>query len=176
MFNRKRYWVIHSSALKRGKIAKLFLYHIIEGIPIIPEQELNSAMQSQRKTVVKKEMENLKRFKLIISPGEFIHLLSTYRAKAIIANDEIEKRLRIRNIRYMNISRLLNALKKDYLVGEKIRVTMVYQNIGYTNDCAKVIVENGTFEEDDIVECRVTHILDSPSIKTLFCKRDIRDG
>jgi len=176
MFSRKRYWAIHSSALKGGRVSKIFGHHLIEGIPLISKQELNTALKSPMKKVVEREVEDLKKFGLIVSPFEFILLLSKYKARVIIDKDSIEKRLKIRNIKYIDISQILSVLKRNYLRGEKVRARIVYRNVGYTDDCTKVIVQDGTFNEDDIVECWVTQILESPSTKTLFCKMSRENG
>ena len=176
LFNKKRYWVIHLSALKSGRLSKIFQHNIIEGIPVVSKGELDKVKISSANKIVEREIENLKKFGLIISNYDFILSLSKYKANAIIDNDRIKKRLKIRNIKYIDISQILRVLKKEYSPGERIKVKIVYKNVGYTDDCTKVIVQDRTFEEDDIIECWITQVVDGPSIKTVFCKTDKRNG
>ncbi len=169
-FNKRRYWVVHSSALESGRLSKIFQHNIIEGIPVISKGELDKAKISSKRRIVEREIKNLKRFGLIISDYDFIPLLSKYKASAIIDNDRIEKRLKIRNVKYLDISQILKAIRKEYFPGEKIRARIVHENVGYTDDCTKVIIQDAVFEEDDVVECWITQVIDGPSIKTVFCK------
>jgi len=176
IFNRKRYWVIHSSALKTGRVSKIFENNIIEGVPLVSKKELDGNNTPAEKKIMEKELKNLKGFGLIISDYDFIPLISRYKANAIIDNDKIGKRLNIRNIKYLDISKILMTLKKDYSPGEKILARIVYKNVGYTNDCTKVIVKDGIFKENEIVECWVTQLIDGPLTKTLFCKKNRKNG
>ena len=172
----KSYWILHASALLDGRVSKMFLYKLLNGIPVIPEEEIEKAKNGLRKDIAVHEIEALEKFGLLREKSNFIKAVKKYRGCGILNDKDLEKRLKIRNLCYFSLHYLQDIMKRKYIRGEVIPVRILKNNTGYTEDGAKVIIKDREYREDEKVKCKIEEVVDGPEITTIFCRGVGKNG
>ncbi len=142
----KNYKAIHLSAIKDGRVGKLFKSGIIEGIPVISEENMKVISQYLESDEIsegfKDKLRVINELDLKIMKGDFADICKALNCTAITAGKEKEK-LKIQGINCINIQDIDTIGKSHLARGEKIIVN--YMDYGY--DKAQGYLQDGTLVE-----------------------------
>jgi uncharacterized protein YacL len=141
---RKRsYKVIHFSAIKDGRVGKLFKFGIIEGIPVVSEEDMKKIAQYLESNDIpegfKDDLRLLKELDLKIINAELPDICKALKCPAITAGNAKDK-LEIQGIDCINIKNLDKIGRSNLIRGERISVN----NVDYGYDRAEGFLEDGT--------------------------------
>jgi uncharacterized protein YacL len=174
----KNYKVIHFSAIKDGRVGKLFKFGIIEGIPVISEEDMKKIAQYLESNDIpegfKDNLRLLKELDLKIINAEAPDICKALKCPAITAGDDKNK-LEIQGIECINIKDLDKIGKSNLIKGERISIN----NVDYGYDRAEGFLEDGTIVEikGEIpenrpvsIECIVEAIIESRAKRKVFAR------
>jgi uncharacterized protein YacL len=142
----RNYKVIHFSAIRDGRVGKLFKFGIIEGIPIITEEDMNKVTQYLDSDDIpegfKDDLRILKELDLKVVKSDVPAICKALKCPAITAGND-KDRLEIQGIECINIKDLDQIGRSNLLRGERINVN----NVDYGYDRAEGFLEDGTIVE-----------------------------
>jgi uncharacterized protein YacL len=173
----KNYKAIHLSAIKDGRVGKLFKSGIIEGLPVVSEAHMNNILEFLKSDEVpegfKEDLQILKNLDLRILQGDFTAICKTLNCPAITAGED--KKLEIQGIECIDIRDLDIIGKSNIIRGE--RITVNYVDYGY--DKARGFLEDGTIVEvlgkipenqPVTLECIVDAVMESKFERKIWAK------
>ncbi len=165
----KDYKAIHSSAIRDGRVGKLFKSGIIQGLPVISEEDMSKISKYLESNEVpegfKEDLRTLKELDLKVIKKDLSEICKTLNCPAITAGNDKEE-LEIQGIDCINIADLDNVGRSNLIRGEKITVN----NIDYGYDKAQGYLADGTLVEIEgevpenqpvSLECIVEAIIES---------------
>src|SRR5699024_3451061 len=95
----------------------------------------------------------------------------------IITNDyNLNKVSEFQNVRVLNINQLAKSLKPRVIPGEKLQVTIIkngterQQGVAYLDDGTMIVVEDGKFFMNKMVEVEVTSAIQTDAGRMIFAK------
>jgi uncharacterized protein YacL len=139
----KNYKAIHFSAIKDGRVGKLFKSGIIEGIPVVSEEDMKKITQYLESNDIpegfKDDLRILKELDLKIINAELPEICKALKCPAITAGN-VKDKLEIQGIDCINIKDLDKIGRSNLIRGERISVN--YVDYGY--DRAEGFLEDGT--------------------------------
>jgi len=142
----KDYKAIHSSAIRDGRVGQLFKSGIIEGIPVISEEDMSKITEYLESDEIpegfKDSIRTLKELNLKVIKKDFSEICKTLNCPAITVGNDKEE-LEIQGIDCINISELDMVGKSNLIRGEKI----VVNHIDYGYDRAQGYLTDGTVVE-----------------------------
>ncbi|MCK4322861.1 hypothetical protein KAX08_10130 [candidate division WOR-3 bacterium] len=172
--------VIHISALFDGRVAKLFKYGIIEGIPVVSQGDLDIISQ---KIESGEGIEGGREALLVIEElsarvfeGNFIDVCKRFKSTAVIAGDS-KNELELKGIKCIYIKSLDNLGKGKIFMGDKIHV----RDVKYGYSRASGILDDGTIVEIEgklprkktlTLDCYVEAIVEGDTFRKIWgrCK------
>ncbi len=157
---RKKYYLIHLSAILDGRIFILIKNGIIDGIPLISEEDAKNLPDD-----MKKKIEKIK-----IIKGNIFNVSRKIKCKVFICNDK-ETELKLKSIRVdvVDLSILSVLCRKPLKLGDVIDV-QIYNNKN------RIFLDDGTevFIEEVLPEgrfkCRITGILETNDSRKINCE------
>ncbi|MBN1695162.1 hypothetical protein JW879_07175 [candidate division WOR-3 bacterium] len=165
----KNYKAIHSSAIRDGRVGKLFKSGIIEGIPVISEEDMRTISKYLESDEVpegfKDDLRTLKELNLKVIKKDLSEICKTLSCPAITAGNDKEE-LEIRGIQCINLKDLDTVGKSNLIRGEKITVNHIdygYDKAqGYLADGTLVEIEGDVPENQPVtLECIVEAIIEN---------------
>ncbi len=139
----KKYKAIHFSAIKDGRVGKLFKFGIIEGIPVVSGEDMKKIAQYLESNGIpegfKDNLRLLKELDLKIINAELPDICKALKCPAVTAGN-VKDKLEIQGIDCINIKDLDKIGKSNLIRGERINVT----NVDYGYDRAEGFLEDGT--------------------------------
>ncbi len=179
----ENYKVIHLSAIKDGRIGKLFKSGIVEGIPVVLEEDIKKISQYLESDEVpegfKDDIRIFKELNLKVIKGNFYDICKSLKCPAITAGED-NKKLEIQGIKCINIQDLDKIGRSNIVIGEKIKVN--YMDYGY--DVARGFLEDGTIVEikGEIpknqpvsLECTVEAVIESKFTRKIWANVVVDD-
>ncbi len=165
----KDYKAIHSSAIRDGRVGKLFKSGIIQGIPVISEEDMKKISKYLESNEIpegfKDDLRTLKELDLRVIKKDLSEICKTLNCPAITAGNDKEE-LEIQGIECINLKDLDMVGKSNLIRGEKI----IVNHIDYGYDKAQGFLADGTLVEieGDVpenqpvsLECFVEAIIES---------------
>lgn len=142
----KNYKAIHLSAIKDGRVGRLFKSGIIEGMPVVSEKAVKRVSQylesDEIPEGVKDDLRVLNELDLKIMKGNFSDICKILNCPAITAGKDKDE-LKVQGIDCINIKDLDSIGKSNIVKGERICVN--YMDYGY--DTARGYLRDGTLVE-----------------------------
>jgi len=179
----ENYKVVHLSAIKDGRIGKLFKSGIVEGIPVVLEEDIKKISQYLESDEVpegfKDDIRIFKELNLKVIKGNFYDICKSLKCPAITAGED-NKKLEIQGIKCINIQDLDKIGRSNIVIGEKIKVN--YMDYGY--DVARGFLEDGTIVEikGEIpknqpvsLECTVEAVIESKFTRKIWANVAVDD-
>jgi len=179
----ENYKAIHLSAIKDGRIGKLFKSGIIEGIPVVSEEDMRKISQylesGEFPEGFKDDIRVFKELSLKIVKGNFYDICKSLKCPAITAGED-NKKLEIQGIKCINIQDLDKIGRSNIVRGEKIKVN--YMDYGY--DVARGFLEDGTIVEINgeipknqpvSLECTVEAVIESKFTRKIWANVAVDD-
>jgi uncharacterized protein YacL len=174
----ENYKAIHLSAIKDGRVGKLFQSGIIEGIPVITEEhfkKISEYLESEEfPEGFKDDLRILKKLNLKIVKGDFSNICRSLKCPAITSGEN-NKKLEIQGVECINIKNLDKIGKSNIIRGERIKVNY----IDYGFDKARGFLEDGTIVEIQgeipenqpvTLECVVEAVIESSFNRKIWAK------
>jgi len=165
----KDYKAIHSSAIRDGRVGKLFKSGIIQGIPVISEEDMSKISKYLESNEIpegfKDDLRTLKGLNLRVMKKDLPTICKTLNCPAITAGNDKEE-LEIQGIDCINLKDLDKVGRSNLIRGEKI----IVNHIDYGYDKAQGFLADGTLVEieGDVpenqpvsLECFVEAIIES---------------
>jgi uncharacterized protein YacL len=165
----KNFKAIHSSAIRDGRVGKLFKSGLIQGIPVISEEDMEKISEylesDEFPEGFKDNLRTLKELDLKVIKNDLSTICKRLNCPAITAGNDKEK-LEIQGIECINIKDLDEVGRSNLIRGEKITVN----HIDYGYDKAQGFLADGTLVEIDgdvpenhpvTLECSVEAIMES---------------
>jgi uncharacterized protein YacL len=165
----KDYKAIHFSAIRDGRVGKLFKSGIIRGTPVVSEEsmrKISKYLESDEITEgFKDNLRTLKELELKVVKKDLPAICKTLNCPAITAGNDKEE-LEIQGIDCINISDLDSVGRSNLMRGEKI----IVNHIDYGYDKAQGFLADGTLVEIEgevpenqpvSLECIVEAIIES---------------
>jgi uncharacterized protein YacL len=178
MEEEKDYKAIHSSAIRDGRVGKLFKTGIIEGIPVISEEDMRKITEYLESDEIpegfKDDLRILKELNLKVIKKDLSEICKTLNCPAITAgNDKGE--LEIQGIECINLKDLDTVGRSNLIRGEKIVVNHIdygYDKAqGYLADGTLVEIEGDVPENQPVsLECIVEAIIESKFNRKVWAK------
>jgi uncharacterized protein YacL len=165
----KDYKAIHSSAIRDGRVGKLFKSGIIQGIPVISEEDMHTISKYLESNEVpegfKDDLRTLKELNLKVIKKDLSEICKTLNCPAITAGNDKEE-LEIQGIECINLKDLDTVGKSNLIRGEKITVNHIdygYDKAqGYLADGTLVEIEGDVPENQPVtLECIVEAIIEN---------------
>lgn len=194
----RRYKILDTSVIIDGRIADVVKTHFLEGVLVVPlfvVHELQYIADStdslkrakgRRGLDVLNEMQKGHDIAVEISDEDFedIHEVDTKLIKlakkydgAVITNDyNLNKVAEFQNVPVLNINELANAVKPVVLPGETLHVLIVkvgterQQGVAYLDDGTMIVVEDGKFYLNEVIEVVITSALQTAAGRMIFAK------
>lgn len=174
----RSYKVIHFSAIRDGRVGKLFKFGIIEGIPVVSEEDMKKVTQYLESDDIpegfKDNLRVLKELDLRIVKSDLPSICKALKCPAITAGNDKNK-LEIQGIECINIKDLDKIGRSSLIRGQRISVN----NVDYGYDRAEGFLEDGTIVEikGEIpgnrpvsLECFVEAIIESRVKRKVFAR------
>lgn len=174
----ENYKAIHLSAIKDGRVGKLFQSGIIEGIPVITEEHFRKISEYLKSEEFpegfKDDLRILKKLNLKIVKGDFSNICKSLKCPAITSGEN-NKKLEIQGVECINIKNLDKIGKSNIIRGERIKVNY----IDYGFDKARGFLEDGTIVEINgeipesqpvTLECVVEAVIESSFNRKIWAK------
>lgn len=157
---RKKYYLIHLSAILDGRIFILIKNGIIEGTPLISEEDAKNLSDD-----IKKKIEKIK-----IIKGNIFNVSKKMKCKVFICNDkETELKLKSIGVDVVDLSTLSVLCRKPLKIGDVIDVQIDNQkNRIFLDDGTEVFIEEVLPEGR--VKCRITGILETNDLRRINCE------
>ena len=165
----KDYKAIHSSAIRDGRVGKLFKSGLIQGIPVISEKDMKEISKYLESDDIpegfKDNLRVLKGLGLKVIKKDLSNICKTLNCPAITAGNDKEE-LEIQGIECINITDLDRVGRSNLMRGEKI----IVNHIDYGYDKAQGFLADGTLVEIEgevpenqpvSLECFVEAIIES---------------
>jgi uncharacterized protein YacL len=179
----KNYKAIHSSAIRDGRVGKLFQSGLIQGAPVISEEDtkkISEYLESDEfPEGFKDALRILKGLDLKVINDNFSAICKTLNCPAITAGNNKEE-LEIQGIKCINLEDLDNVGRSNLIRGEKIIVNHIdygYDNAqGYLADGTLVEIEGDVPENHPVsLECIVEAIMESKFSRKVWARVPKRD-
>jgi uncharacterized protein YacL len=179
----KNYKAIHSSAIRDGRVGKLFKSGLIQGTPVITEEDMGKISEYLESDEIpegfKDDLRTLKGLDLKVINGDLSTICKTLNCPAITAGNNKEE-LEIQGIKCINLKDLDNVGKSNLIRGEKIVVNHIdygYDKAqGYLADGTLVEIEGDVPENQPVsLECIVEAIMESKFSRKVWAKVEKRD-
>jgi uncharacterized protein YacL len=155
----KDYKAIHSSAIRDGRVGKLFKAGLIKGIPVISEKDMKKISEYLESEEIperfKDNLRILKELDLKVMKKDLCDICKTLDCPVIVAG-KIKEKLAIQGIDCIDISELDEVGRSNLIRGKRILVN----HIDYGYDRAQGYLADGTVVEigGDLPESRPVSI------------------
>lgn len=169
---------IHLSALRDGRVAGLFKCGLIEGIPVVRQEDLDLISKELESEKIpdnnKENLQAIKELPIQIEDGEFVAICKRLNCSAVIAGDFRDK-LELQGINCINIKDIDKIGKGDIFKGQKIRIN----SVEYGYNMARGLLNDGTIVEvrGDLpkdkplsFECRVQSVLEGSLARKIWAR------
>ena len=179
----KDYKAIHSSAIKDGRVGKLFKSGIIQGTPVVSEEDMEKITEYLESDEIpegfKDDLRTLKELDLRVMKKDLSTICKTLNCPAITAGNDKEE-LKIQGIDCINIRDLDEVGRSNLIRGERI----IVNHIDYGYDKAQGFLADGTLVEieGDVpenqpvsLECFVEAIIESKFNRKVWA-RVVKNG
>ena len=179
----ENYKAIHFSAIVDGRVGKLFKSGIIEGIPVVSEDDMNRVSEYLKSNDIpegfKDSLRVLKGLNLTVISKDLPTICKTLKCPAITAGNDKET-LKIQDIECIDIEDLDKIGKSNLIRGEKIIVNHIdygYDKAqGYLADGTLVEIEGDVPENHPVsMECVVEAIMESKFNRKVWAKVEKRN-
>jgi uncharacterized protein YacL len=174
----KNYKAIHSSAIRDGRVGKLFKSGLITGIPVVTEEDMKKISEYLESDELpegfKDGLRTLKELDLKVINSDLPTICKTLKCPAVTSGNNKEE-LEIQGIECINLKDLDKVGRSNLMRGEKIIVN--YIDYGY--DKAQGYLADGTLVEilGDVpdnqpvsLECVVEAIIESNFNRKVWAK------
>ncbi len=174
----KNYKAIHSSAIRDGRVGKLFKSGLVQGIPVITEEDMEKISKYLESDEIpegfKDDLRTLKELDLKVINSDLSTICKTLKCPAITAGNNKEE-LEIQGIECINLKDLDKVGRSNLIRGEKI----IVNHIDYGYDKAQGFLADGTLVEieGDVpanqpvsLECIVEAIIESNFNRKVWAK------
>ncbi len=174
----KKYKAIHSSAIRDGRVGKLFKSGLITGMPVITEEDMKKISEYLESDELpegfKDDLRTLKELDLKVINSDLSTICKTLKCPAITAGNNKEE-LEIQGIDCINLKDLDKVGRSNLIKGEKI----IVNHIDYGYDKAQGYLADGTLVEivGDVpenqpvsIECVVEAIIESNFNRKVWAK------
>lgn len=194
--------LLDTSAIIDARIADVAAAGFIEGTLIVPLfvleelQHIADSSDALRRARGRRGLEvvtRLRRERRLVTidedPADVQHVdaklvrLAVRHGHAIVTTDHnLAKVAGVQSVVTLNLNALANALKPDFVAGERIRLKVLKQGkeatqgVGYLDDGTMVVVDQGRDAIGQEVDVVVTSVLQSSSGKLVFGRRDASSG
>jgi uncharacterized protein YacL len=174
----KNYKAIHFSAIRDGRVGKLFKSGIIEGIPVVSEDDMKRVSKYLESDKIpegfKDGLRVLKGLDLTIMNKDLPTICKTLKCPAITAGN-VKEALEIQGIECIDVKDLDEVGKSNLIRGEKIIVNHIdygYDRAqGYLADGTLVEIEGDVPENRPVsLECVVEAIMESKFNRKVWAK------
>lgn len=192
---------LDTSAIIDGRIFDVIRLGLLNGVVIIAESVLLELKHiADSKDPIKKERgrralealskaKKTKGIKFMVLPlpknGEkekevdeqLIAMTKTYKGKLITCDYNLEKKASVHGVVAINMHALAQHLKIAAVPGENIQVKVLHtgkdvtQGVGYLEDGTMIVVEKGSGEVGQMLNVRVSRVIQTTSGKILFAKK-----
>ncbi len=179
----KNYKAIRFSAIEDGRVGKLFKSGIIEGIPVVSEDDMKRVSKYLESDEIpegfKDGLRVLKELDLTVMRGDLPTICKKLNCPAIIAGNDKET-LEIQGIECIDIKDLDEIGRSNLIRGEKITVNHIdygYDRAqGYLADGTLVEIEGDVPENHPVsLECSIEAIMESKFNRKVWAKVAKRD-
>ena len=190
--------ILDTSAIIDGRIAEVIKTGFLEGIIVIPEFVLHELqyiadatdtlkrMKGRRGLDILNEMQKNDKISVETYDIDFEETLEVDAklvklAKqldgVVVTNDfNLNKVCEFQNVPVLNVNALANAVKPAVLPGELMQVMIVksgterQQGVAYTEDGTMIVVEDGNYFMNEVIEVVVTSALQTAAGRMIFAK------
>lgn len=180
---KKDYMAVDSSAIRDGRVGKLFKSGLIQGTPVITEEDMGKISEYLESDDIpegfKDDLRTLKGLDLKVINSDLSTICKTLNCPAITAGNNKEE-LEIQGIECINLKELDNVGRANLIRGEKIIVNHIdygYDRAqGYLADGTLVEIEGDVPENQPVsLECIVEAIMESKFSRKVWAKVAKRD-
>ena len=190
--------LVDTSAIIDGRIADLAATGFIDGPLVVPQfvlrelQQIADSADPRKRARGKRGFEVVQRLQRL--PGGLVEIsaidapavsavddklleVAKARAAKIVTTDyNLNKLADVNGVVVLNVNELANALKSALVAGESLRVEVVRegkepgQGVGYLDDGAMVVVDQGKRWLGQTVDAVVTSVLQTPAGRIIFTR------
>ncbi|MCD2255419.1 PIN/TRAM domain-containing protein [Agrilactobacillus fermenti] len=196
--NFRKYKILDTSVIIDGRIRDIAKTGFIEGTLLVPEfvvhelQLISDSADSLKRARGRRGLDILNEMKAAddisveMYDGDFENLtevdtklikLAKLLDGIVVTNDfNLNKVSEFQNVPVLNINALANALKPEILPGESLHVTVVkagterQQGVAYQEDGTMVVVEDGQYYLNQLIEVVVTSALQTSAGRMIFAR------
>ena len=190
--------ILNTSTIIDGRIAEVIKTGFLEGIIVVPEFVLHELqyiadatdtlkrMKGRRGLDILNEMQKNDKISVETYDIDFEETLEVDAklvklAKqldgVVVTNDfNLNKVCEFQNVPVLNVNALANAVKPAVLPGELMQVMIVksgterQQGVAYTEDGTMIVVEDGNYFMNEVIEVVVTSALQTAAGRMIFAK------
>lgn len=107
-----------------------------------------------------------------------VRLAKDYKLKIMTLDFNLNKVAQVSNIKVLNLNDLVEALKPNYIPGEKLKIEVVQrgkevgQGVGYLPDGTMVVVDGGAGRVGKVVDVKVAKLIQTSAGKMIFSELD----
>ena len=172
------YKAIHSSAIRDGRVGRLFKAGLMRGIPVISEKDMRKISEYLESEELpegfKDSLRVLKALNLKVMKKDLCEICKTLDCPVVVAG-KIKDKIEIQGIECIDISKLDEVGKSNLIRGEKILVRHIdygYDKAqGYLNDGTLVEIGGDLPENQPIsLECIVEAIIENKFNRKVWAK------
>lgn len=155
----KRYFLIHISAILDGRIFILIKNGIIDGIPLIAEDDFVNLPEE-----IKKKIDNIK-----IVKGDIFNVSKRLKCRVIICDDKnTELKLKTLGLKIVDLKYLSVLCRKPLKLGDVIDINMDEKNSRiFLDDGTEVIIDKN--EIYGKIKCRISGIIETEEYRKVYC-------
>jgi uncharacterized protein YacL len=194
-------YFLDTSAIIDGRVFDVIKLNLISGPVIILDSVLLELKHiADSKDPIKKErgrraLENLtkikkvKNIKFIVLPfpkngndkkevdEQLIAITKVYKGKLITCDYNLEKKSAVETVAAINMHAVAQRLKVAAVPGEDLKVKILHvgkdktQGVGYLDDGTMIVVENGSSNTGQILDVRITRVIQTSTGKILFARK-----
>ncbi len=172
------YKVIHISALFDGRVAKLFKCGIIEGIPVVSQEDLDTISRKiesgENSEGGREALAIVEELSMRVEEGDFITVCNRLKSPAIIVG-ELQDVLELRGVKCISIKSLDEIGKGRIFIGNKIHVG----DVKYGYNKANGRLEDGTIVKIEgkfpkkrplTLDCRVEAVVEGETFRKIWAR------
>lgn len=156
----RKYFLIHLSAILDGRIFILMNNGIIEGFPLIAEEDFKNVPED-----IKKKTGRIK-----ILTGDVFNIARKIKCKVFICNDKkTELRLKTEGVNVIDLASLSVLCRRPLKIGEIVEIETDTQKSGiFLEDGTEVVIEGNTVSGK--IKCRINGILETVDFRKIYCE------
>ena len=165
--------MIHSSALRDGRVYYLFHHGFIERDPVVASEDVKQFTEGEDEVSksIKAQMDKLK---VKMLKGDFLSIALKLKCPVLlIGMQEIARRLKAGGIKVLDLEVMRMFSRDPVKLGDKIKVKCIRSDDGFKGflgDGSEVILKGRGLKSGKIVECTVVNIIDTPRARRIECE------